>query len=90
MLSAREARSYRVTQPSVVEVIQVERDSAARRAGLRDKDLVLGINDRPVTSVEALLRCLSERNALNAVVLTIGRRGQRISIELVPDRRTSV
>ncbi len=86
-LSAREARIYGVNQSLVVQVIEVESDSAARKAGLQSKDLALALNDQPLTSVEGLLRRLSERDALDVVTLDVGRRGQRLSIELKPDRR---
>ena len=86
-LSAREARAYGVAQPSVVEVVEVESGSAASRAGLQRKDLVLVLNDELLLSVQDLLRGLSERGALDAVRLIIGRRGQRRAVELKPDRR---
>lgn len=87
MLSAREMRAYRVTQTSAVEVVGVDADSAASRAGLVVHDLVLAANADPVLTVDQLLRRLAGPDALGVLELSVGRRGRTRSIEIVPEHR---
>ena len=87
VMTARERRAYGANQPSAVEVVSVEPDSAAARAGLRVHDLVLAANGDTVLTVEQLLRRLSGPEGLSVLALSVGRRGRLLSIELFPNHR---
>jgi S1-C subfamily serine protease len=70
---------------SGVLVVGVEPDSPARDAGLREGDLLLAYNDRPLNSVDDLHRVLTEGAIGARATLTVLRRSETLKISIVPE-----
>jgi S1-C subfamily serine protease len=67
-----------------VEVVSVERNSPAAKAGLRKGDLIVAANDQAVTSVDDLHRFLAEWPINGPVALAIIHRQDRLTVEVTP------
>jgi S1-C subfamily serine protease len=70
---------------SGVLVVGVEPDSPARDAGLREGDLLLAYNDRPLNGVDDLHRVLTEGAIGARATLTVLRRGAHFTVPIVPE-----
>jgi S1-C subfamily serine protease len=69
VLPRRVARHFELDGDGAIQVVQVERESAAQRAGVRPGDWVVACDGRRVTSIGELLRALIGEDAPHEVVL---------------------
>src|SRR5512138_1415021 len=53
-------RTYQLLNDTGIFVVSVEQDSPAQRAGMRDGDIIVGFDDRPVGDIDALHRLLTD------------------------------
>ena len=67
-----------------VEIIEVVEEGPAARAGMRPEDLVVAVDDTPVTSVDDLQRLMTAERIGVRVQLELVRSGERLSVEIVP------
>jgi S1-C subfamily serine protease len=65
-------------------VLQVESDSPARRAGVREGDIVVGLGEHTVSSVDDLHRLLTEAQIGAAAPLRVLRGGRPEALEVTP------
>ncbi len=72
---------------SGVEVICVDRDAAAGRAGMHEGDVILTFNGQNIESAEQLRRLIRETPAGKTVQLGLSRDGQPVSVQATLDRR---
>ena len=71
-----------------VEITMVDQDAPAGKAGLREQDVILSFNGRPVEGVEELRRMIHETPPGRAVALGISRNGQMLTVKVtLADRR---
>jgi S1-C subfamily serine protease len=70
-----------------VLVIQVEPDSPAARAGVREYDIIVACDHRPVKAIDDLHRMLTEWKIGERTLLTIVRRAERLELGVVPAER---
>jgi S1-C subfamily serine protease len=70
--------------PQGVLVLDVETDSPAARAGLREGDLLIGFKGRPVTSLDDLQRLLVGSEIGVTSTLAVVRHTFRLELEGVP------
>lgn len=66
---------------SGVEITMVDQDAPAGKAGLKEHDVILSVNDHPVESVEQLRRMIREIPAGRTVALGISRDGQPMTVK---------
>lgn len=64
-----------------VEVTMVDQDAPAGKAGLKEHDVILTVNDQQVESVEQLRRLIREIPAGRTITVGISRDGQAMSIK---------
>jgi S1-C subfamily serine protease len=83
-LNRRLVRFYDLDDERAVEVISVDQNGPAAKAGLREGDLIVAINDQGVTSVDDLHRFLAEWPISGSVALTIIRWQNRLTVEVIP------
>lgn len=83
-LDRRLTRALQLNQSHAVEVISVEPGGPGARAGLREGDLILSINERIVMSVDDLHRFLAEWPIGNRATLAVLRGVERQRLEVVP------
>jgi S1-C subfamily serine protease len=75
-------REHDLLADQAVEVIEVVRDSAASRAGVRPGDLIVAINDRIVANVDDLHRVLTIAGSEVELELTVIRGDGRLTLRL--------
>jgi S1-C subfamily serine protease len=72
-----------------VLVLQVEPGSPAARAGIREGDVVIGLDATPITGIDDLHRLLTEDRIGHEVHVDLLRERNRISISVRPEGRPS-
>jgi S1-C subfamily serine protease len=80
----RLARAYGLAEDSGVLVVSVEPDSPAQRAGLHERDVIVGLASRPIGGVDDLHRLLVEEGIGVALPLLVLRGPDRIELSVVP------
>ena len=80
----RLVRFHNLAVESGVLVIQIEPESPAARAGLKEHDIIVGYDDQPVHGIDDLHRMLTERKIGMATSLTLVRRAEKLDLEIVP------
>jgi S1-C subfamily serine protease len=83
-VSRHMARQFDLLNDLAIEIVSVERDSAAHRAGLRSGDWIVAVNDRLIATIDDLHRLLSKRGEMS-IVLTILRGPRKLEIEVKLD-----
>ncbi|MBI5486188.1 MAG: trypsin-like peptidase domain-containing protein [Deltaproteobacteria bacterium] len=83
-LPRRLARFHGLDRDAAVLVVDVENDGPAGRAGLRPRDIVVALDDRPVAVVDDLHRLLTEDLLGRPSRLTVLRHTERLELPIVP------
>lgn len=86
-LDRRLARAHGIDATTAVEVMSVDGDTPAARAGLRDGDIVHRLGDRAVTSIDELVRALRDIPPGQPTALAVLRRGQALTVAVTPVER---
>jgi S1-C subfamily serine protease len=84
-LGRRVQRYFELTTASGVEVISVESNGPAFRAGLREHDIIVAVNGNGVATVDDIHRLLVGQSAGAQINLTILRDGQRRELRVISD-----
>ena len=83
-IGRRIQRHFDLKAATAVEVVSVEANGPARKAGLRERDLIVSLNGESVATVDDLHRRLSGCSAGLALGLTIIRAGERRLVQVIP------
>jgi S1-C subfamily serine protease len=86
-LHRRLVRFYDLAVDNGVLVISVEDGSPARRAGLREGDVIVAFDGHPIAGIDDLHRLLTEERVGAAAELVIIRRTERLALPVVPEER---
>jgi S1-C subfamily serine protease len=81
----RLARVHGLAAGAGVLVAGVEPESPAARAGVRDGDLIVAFDSRPVSGVDDLHRSLTEAAVGRVTAVALLRRGERLDLQVVPE-----
>jgi len=73
---------------SGIEVVQVVEGSPAARSGLRAEDLIVEVDEQPVSGVDDLQRLMAGELIGRSVRARVLRGGDELEVELVPDELT--
>ncbi len=84
-ISRRMARIIDHAKERVVEVMSVDKDGPASRAGVLTGDFIFAIGDHPVHSMDDLHRFLTENSAAKPFPLTLLRRTKKRIVQVVPE-----
>ena len=76
-------RAQELKSESGVLVISIEKESPAAQAGLKDGDVIVGLGDSPVRSVDDLHKLLTEARIGSHCELTLLRQSQKISLTVI-------
>jgi S1-C subfamily serine protease len=80
----RLARLHGLGTETAVEVLAVEEKGPAAAAGLREGDLIVGLNGAPLSGIDALLRFLTEWPLQRPVALTVLRGADLLGFTVRP------
>ena len=83
-LDRRLARAHQVTTLQAVEIVAVEARGPAARAGLRDGDLLVAVNGRPVGTVDDVHRMLVAWPIGEPLTMTVLRGPARFDLAVTP------
>ena len=78
-------RYYDLPKETGVVVLSAEPDSPAKRAGLREGDVIIALGDQAVAGVDDLHRLLSDARPAGKVDLTLLRSTEKLSLPIFPE-----
>ena len=81
----RVVRFYDLAKETGAMVLSVEENSPARRAGLRDGDIIVALEGQPVAGVDDLHRLLTEVRVGVSCTLTVLRWTEKLELNVVPE-----
>src|ERR1700723_3377298 len=81
----RVVRFYDLARESGVVVVGIEDRSPARTAGVREGDVIVALDDKPVAGVDDLHRLLTDAQVGARCVLTVIRHTERLSLPIFPE-----
>jgi S1-C subfamily serine protease len=87
-LLRRVTRFHRLDQKGGVLVISLESDGPARSAGLREGDIVVSLDEQPVTSLDDLHRLLTEERIGTVARLGVLRGSERLDLSVTVAARS--
>jgi len=73
--------------PTGAYIVSVEKDGAADRAGIRAKDIVIGLGEYEVSNVTELTRALRNFKAGDTTTVKLIRSGQEMTLEITLDEK---
>jgi S1-C subfamily serine protease len=76
---------HELSVESGVLVISIENDSPAQKAGLVEGDVIVGINNQPIASIDDLHKLLTHEQVGVRSPLTIIRRSAKLVLNVVPE-----
>ena len=74
--------------PMGAYVTEVNEDSAAEKAGVQARDIIIGIGEDQVTSLNELSRVLEKYSGGESTTITVWRGGQEVTLNITLDART--
>jgi S1-C subfamily serine protease len=77
-------RFHGLTAESGVLVLAVEAGGPAERAGVRERDVVIALDDRPVAGIDDLHRALGAERVGVEGTITVIRRAEKLTFPIVP------
>lgn len=83
-LPRRIVRYYNLAVESGIMVVSHEENSPARRAGLREGDVIVGFDGRAVAGIDELHKLLTDERIGRRTPLVVIRRTERLTLEVVP------
>jgi S1-C subfamily serine protease len=86
-LPRRTVREFHVERDSAVYVINVEHDSPAERAGMREGDLLVEFNAQPIGGIDDLQRALTHAGMGVATTIAVVRESGRHLLQIVPEHQ---
>jgi len=84
-LPRRIVRYYNLKVESGIFVISFETDSPARKGGMREGDIIIGFDDRPIASIDDLHKLLTEERIGRESSLMVIRGTEKVTIEVTPE-----
>jgi S1-C subfamily serine protease len=85
----RVVRFYDLAKESGALVLSVEENSPAKRAGLRDGDIIVALEGKPVAGVDDLHRVLTDVRVGVSSSLTVLRLTEKLELKIVPEEANS-
>ncbi len=88
-LHRRMVRAHNLAVTSGILIVSVEAGSPAEKAGLADGDVIVALDDQPVSGIDDLHRLLTEERVGVSSRLTIIRRGEKTTVQVMPEESKS-
>jgi len=84
-LPRRLVRYYNLAVDGGIFIISFEPDSPARKGGLREGDIIIGFDDRPIGGIDDLHKLLTEERIGQRSSLTVIRGTDKLAVEVMPE-----
>ena len=84
-LPRRIVRFYLLAVESGILIVSFENDSPARKGGLREGDIIVGLADHPIAGIDDLHKLLTEERIGRKSSLTVIRGTDKLTIEVKPE-----
>jgi S1-C subfamily serine protease len=84
-LHRRIIRFYHLPVESGVLVVSLEENSPAKRAGLSEGDIIVGLDGQPVAGIDDLHRMLTEEKVGVKTTLMILRQTEKLNLNIIPE-----
>src|SRR6185437_10929028 len=84
-LPRRIVRFYNLPVESGILIVSFEEKSPGQRAGLREGDIIVGFDDRPIAGIDDLHKLLTEELIGHPSSLLVIRGTQKLALEVTPD-----
>src|SRR5215211_7057134 len=81
----RIVRFYQLPVESGILVVSFEENSPARKAGLREGDIIVGFDARPIAGIDDLHKLLTEERIGQTSMLVVIRGTQKLDLEVTPE-----
>ena len=88
-LHRRIVRFHRLEQNSGVLVQAVEKDGPAEKAGVRDGDILISFDGKPIQIIDDLQRLLTQERSNVSYPLEVLRQQEKLSLPIVPQERVA-
>ena len=88
-LPRRIVRYYNLAVESGILVVSFEGDSPARKGGVREGDIIIGLDDRPTAGIDDLHKLLSESLIGHKSSLVVIRGTEKLRLEVIPEESQS-
>jgi S1-C subfamily serine protease len=89
-VDGKRAADLKLKEAKGTEIVNVDRDAPAGKAGLRPRDVILQMNGQAITGEQQLRRMLHETPAGHTVTLLVSRDGQQRSVSVQLANRATV
>src|SRR6266567_897473 len=83
-LPRRIVRYYNLAVETGILVVSFEAKSPARRGGIREGDIIIGVDNQPIAGIDDLHKLLSEDRIGHKSTLLVIRNTERLSVEVTP------
>ena len=81
----RVVRFYNLLKETGVVVVGVESNSPAQKAGVREGDVIVALDDKPVAGVDDLHRLLTDAQVGARCALTVIRHTEKLTLSILPE-----
>ena len=88
-LPRRIVRYYNLAVESGILVVSFEGNSPARNAGLREGDVIVGLDDHPTAGIDDLHKLLTEERIGHKSSLVVIRGTEKLRLEVIPEESQS-
>jgi S1-C subfamily serine protease len=88
-LPRRIVRFYNLAVESGILVVSFEEKSPGRKAGLREGDIIVSFDDRPIAGIDDLHKLLTEDRIGHRSLLRVLRGTQEVNLEVTPEESKS-
>ena len=89
-LPRRIVRYYNLAVETGILVVSFEGNSPARTAGLREGDIIVGLDDQPIAGIDNLHKLLTEDRIGRKSILVVIRRTDKLDLEVIPEESRSL
>jgi serine protease Do len=86
-MTPNRARELKLPNENGVEIKRVDEESPASKAGLRENDVILEVNGKPVEEVEQFVRPIAEGAAGSKINLTVWRNNAKVPVAVTLESR---
>jgi S1-C subfamily serine protease len=84
-LPRRIVRYYNLAVESGIFVISFETNSPARKGGMREGDIIIGLDDRPIAGIDDLHKLLTEERIGRESSLMVIRGTEKVTVDVTPE-----